>query len=63
MSQITLKLIKSRIGCNPRQKRVLDALGMHKRETVKTFPDNSAIRGMIAKVSHLVEVKNTSRRG
>ena len=54
MSQITVKLVKSRIGCIPAQKRVLDALGLRRRETEKTFPDNPAVRGMIAKVSHLV---------
>ena len=54
MSEITVKVIKSRIGCNPHQKRILDALGLRRREQVKTFPDNPAVRGMIAKVSHLV---------
>ncbi len=58
MSQITVKVVKSRIGCNPLQRRTLDALGLRRRETVKTFPDNPAVRGMLAKVSHLVvEVK------
>ena len=54
MSEITVKLVRSRIGCNTKQKQVLDALGLRRRETVKTFPDNPAVRGMIAKVSHLV---------
>ena len=54
MSEITVKVIKSRIGCAPAQRRVLDALGLRRREMVKTFPDNPAVRGMIAKVSHLV---------
>ena len=54
MSEITVKVIKSRIGGNPHQKRILDALGLRRREQVKTFPDNPAVRGMIAKVSHLV---------
>lgn len=53
MSEITIKLAKSRIGCTPNQKKTLDALGL-RREMVKTFPDNPAVRGMIAKVSHLV---------
>ena len=54
MSEIKVKLIKSRIGTTPAQKKVLDALGLRRREMVKTFPDNPAVRGMIAKVSHLV---------
>lgn len=54
MAEITIKLHKSRIGCNPIQKRTLDALGLKHREMVKTFPDNPAVRGMISKVCHLV---------
>ena len=54
MSEIKVKLIKSRIGTTPAQKKVLDALGLRRREMVKTFPDNPAVRGMIAKGSHLV---------
>ena len=56
MSEVTVKLMKSRIGCNPAQKKILDAMGLRRREMVKTFPDNPAVRGMIAKVCHLVEV-------
>jgi large subunit ribosomal protein L30 len=56
MSEITVKLIKSRIGTSPAQKKVLDAMGLRRREMEKTFKDNAAIRGMIASVSHLVEV-------
>lgn len=58
MSRITVKVVKSRIGCNPLQRRTLDALGLRRREMVKSFPDNPAVRGMLARVSHLVvEVK------
>ena len=56
MSEVTVKLMKSRIGCNPAQKTLLDATGLRRRDMVKTFPDNPAVRGMIAKVCHLVEV-------
>ena len=56
MSEIKVKLIKSRIGTTPAQKKVLDAMGLRRREMVKTLKDNAAARGMIASVSHLVEV-------
>lgn len=56
MSEIKVKLIKSRIGMTPAQKKVLDAMGLRRREMVKTLKDNAATRGMIASVSHLVEV-------
>ena len=56
MSEIKVKLIKSRIGTTPAQKKVLDAMGLRRREMVKTLRDNAATRGMIASVNHLVEV-------
>ena len=56
MSEIKVKLIKSRIGTTPAQKKVLDAMGLRRREMVKIHKDNAAIRGMIASVQHLVEV-------
>lgn len=56
MSEIKVKLIKSRIGTTPYQRKVLDAMGLRRREMVKTLKDNAATRGMIARVSHLVEV-------
>lgn len=56
MSDIKVKLVRSRIGTTPLQRKVLDALGLRKREAVKTFKDSAAVRGMVAKVCHLVEV-------
>ena len=56
MSEIKVKLIKSRIGTTPAQKKVLDAMGLSRREMEKPLKDNAAVRGMNASVSHLVEV-------
>ncbi len=56
MSQIKVKLIRSRIGCNPKQRAILDALGLKRREMVKDHNDTPAIRGMINKVVHLVAI-------
>lgn len=56
MSEIKVKLVRSHIGCTPHQRKVLEALGLRRREMVKVFKDNAATRGMIARVSHLVEV-------
>ncbi len=53
---LQIKLIRSRIGTKPKQRQVLDALGLRRPHTIKTFEDTAAIRGMIAKVSHMVEV-------
>ena len=57
MSEIRIQLVKSRIGSTPAQRRVLDALGLRRREAARTFKDTPAVRGMVAKVAHLVEVK------
>jgi ribosomal protein L30, bacterial/organelle len=57
-AMLKVKLVKSRIGSLPKQRKVLDSLGLRKMHTVKTFEDTAAIRGMIAKVSHMVEVSN-----
>jgi len=54
--KITVKLIHSAIGTNPTQRKTLVALGLKKINQVKTYPDNEAIRGMLAVVSHLVQV-------
>ena len=37
MSEIKVKLIRSRIGTTPAQKKVLDAMGLVRREQVKTL--------------------------
>ena len=54
MAEITVKLVRSRIGTTPAQRKLLDSLGLKRREQVKSFNDTPAIRGIIAKVSHLV---------
>ncbi|MDR2488645.1 MAG: 50S ribosomal protein L30 [Desulfovibrio sp.] len=53
---IKVKLVRSKIGCSPKQRQVLAALGLRRMQMVKSFEDNAAIRGMIAKVRHMVEV-------
>ena len=53
---IKVKRIRSIIGCNPKQRKVIAALGLRKMHMVKEFQDNAAVRGMIAKVPHMVEV-------
>ncbi|NLD26593.1 MAG: 50S ribosomal protein L30 [Acholeplasmataceae bacterium] len=54
--KISIKLVKSPIGRKPNQSKTLKALGLTKINQVVSHPDNEAVRGMIATVSHLVEV-------
>ena len=53
-----IKMIRSRIGANPKQRKVLAALGLTRLNQVKEVKDNAAMRGMINMIPHLViEVK------
>ena len=53
---IKIKLVKSAFGRKPNQCKTLKALGLHKINQVVTKPANEAVLGMVATVSHLVEV-------
>lgn len=56
MSTIKIKQVRSRIRRPKNQKLTLDALGLEKLNQVVEHEDTPQIRGMVAKVSHLVEV-------
>ena len=47
---------KSAIGYKEDQKRTIEALGLRRLGHTVEHEDNRAIRGMIVKVCHLVEV-------
>lgn len=53
---ITVKLLRSRIGCSPAQRKSLDSLGLKRIRQEKTFEEAPSIAGMIEKVKHLIEV-------
>jgi large subunit ribosomal protein L30 len=53
---IQVKLVRSPIGYEKSQKETVRSLGLRKMHQVVEHEDNSVIRGMINKVSHLVEV-------
>ena len=54
---LVIKLVKSPIGYSLRQKGTVKALGLKKVNDIVEQADTPVIRGMIAKVSHLVEVE------
>jgi len=56
METLKIKLTRSRIGCTPRQRRTLTAMGLKKIRQVKELPKNNAVLGMVRAVEHLVEV-------
>ncbi len=55
--EIKVTLVKSPIGFAERQKRTLQALGLRRLNQTVTQSDTPAVRGMIRKVIHLVEVE------
>jgi large subunit ribosomal protein L30 len=58
---ITIRLAKGRIACNPIQRATVNGLGLKHREQVRTLENTPAVRGMIKKVLHLVEVVSETR--
>ena len=51
---------KSAIGYKEDQKRTIEALGLKRLGHSVEKPDNRAVRGMLTKVRHLVEVAEDS---
>ncbi len=57
MTSFRLTQRKSRNGCDKRQLATLRSLGLRRIGHTVEVSDSPQIRGMIAKVSHLVEVE------
>jgi large subunit ribosomal protein L30 len=55
--QLEITLKRSVIGRPQDQRKTVEALGLRKTNNSVVKEDNPAMRGMIKKVSHLVEVK------
>jgi len=55
---LKITLVKSPIGYSERQKGTVRALGLRRMNQTVEHADNAVIRGMIAKVSHLLEVQD-----
>ena len=55
---IKISLIRSPIGNTERHKATLRALGLHKVGQTVEKENSLAVRGMIAKVNHLVQIED-----
>jgi large subunit ribosomal protein L30 len=55
--KLRITLTKSPIGYSIRQKRTVRALGLRRIQQTVEQEDTPVVRGMIAKVSHLVSVE------
>jgi len=56
MSDIRITQTRSAIGSKPKQRGTLRALGLGRIGQSNVLPDRAEIRGMIARVPHLVTV-------
>ncbi len=56
MAKIVVKQVKSIIGRPEDQRKIVAALGLGRVGKTKELGDTPAVRGMVAKVSHLVQI-------
>ena len=54
---IKIRQVRSGIGFDKTQKATLRALGLERIGRVREYPDNPAVRGMAAKIPHLVVIE------
>ena len=56
LNTLKIKYVRSMIGRPEVQKKVVRGLGLRKLNQVVEKPDTPEIRGMVNKISHLVEI-------
>lgn len=54
---LRITLLKSGIGYSVRHKATLRALGFHRLHQTVEHEDSPVLRGMLAKVNHLVQIE------
>ena len=59
--KLKITLVKSTIGFNENQVKVVESLGLRRIRHSVTLPDTPATRGMILKVRHLVRGGGAAR--
>ena len=57
---LKITLVRSPIGQKPRTRATVRSLGLRKIRQTTERPDTPEVRGMLAKVRHLVDVEETS---
>ncbi len=57
---IIVTQVRSAIGTKPKQRGTLRALGLGRIGKSNTLPDRPEIRGMLARVPHLVRVEESN---
>ena len=57
---LRIKLVRSTIAENPRNRATVKALGLGKTGTTVEHEDNPVIRGMAFKVKHLLQIEDAN---
>ena len=57
MSKLKITQVRSVIGRPQKQRRVIESLGLKRHQSSVVHNDTPAIRGMVFKVRHLVNVE------
>ena len=60
MAELKVTQVRSGIGTKPKHRGTLRALGLGRIGRSNTLPDRPEIRGMIARVPHLITVEEVS---
>lgn len=56
-NMLKVTYVRSVIGYNKKQAKILEGLGLTKLNQTKVLPDNASVRGSIFHVKHLVKVE------
>jgi large subunit ribosomal protein L30 len=56
--KLRITLVKSIIGLSPKQEGTVKALGLRRMRQQVTHDDTPTVRGMIAKVPHVLQVSH-----
>jgi large subunit ribosomal protein L30 len=56
--KLRVTLVRSRIGLSPRQEATVKALGLRRIRQTVTHEDSLTVRGMLAKIAHVVQVRH-----
>ena len=55
--KLKITLVKSTIGCVPKHKKTVEAMGLRKLNNTVELPDNASTRGMVKQVGYLLKVE------
>ncbi|MHA8137751.1 50S ribosomal protein L30 [Lactobacillaceae bacterium Scapto_B20] len=57
MAQLKITLTHSAAHRLPKQRKIVESLGLHRVNGTVVKPDNEAVRGALFKIAHLVKVE------